>query len=348
MFYEIAEKALAMERQGKKIVRLNVGDTNLPAPQCAVEAVRKSAGAARTGYGSSAGSTEFREEIARREKCGVQNVVVGPGSKHLIFALLAVLCKKGGSVAFPAPYWPAYFLAAGQLGIKVQTMETLLEGNWQFGALPPADAAIICNPLNPTSTVYDDGAVKKAIAGAAENGTRIILDEAYRGLAFEGIPRHEEAIRVRSFSKEFNMESWRLGYLVAPEEVAKRIIAFNQITATCVAPFVQAAGIACLQNELELLDVNRKRWKARMGVASKAMRKAGFKFAEPQAGMYVFATHDGIPDAATYALRLLDSGVAVASGGDFGGYKQFVRICANQPDEVLEKAIEKMGEAAKG
>jgi len=151
---------------------------------------------------------------------------------------------------------------------------------------------------------------------------------------------------VRSFSKEFNMENWRLGYVVAPAEIARKIVEYNQATATCVAPFVQHAGLACLENEKELLHANRKVWKTRMGAASKAMHAAGFEFAAPQAGMYIFARHDGIADSGEYAMKLLDKGIAVAPGSAFGKYNGFIRICANQPEDVLENAIAKIGDAA--
>ena len=348
MFYEIAEKALALEAKGRKIIRLNVGDTNLPTPACAIEAAERKMNEGKSGYVSSAGLQEFREAIAKREKCQPENVVVGAGSKHLIFALLSVLGTRGAKVAFPSPHWPAYALACRQLGLKSETVSASLEGKWQPDALPQdAGIAIICNPLNPTSTIYGESWMRKALSQAEKRETHVILDEAYRGIAFEGIPQYKGAICVRSFSKEFNMENWRLGYLVAPEEVAEKVVAFNQITETCVPPFVQAAGIACLENEKELLEANRKTWKARMNVASKAMKEAGFEFAEPQAGMYIFATHDGVGNADEYAMELLEEGVAVAPGGDFGSYPKFVRICANRPEGVLEAAIEKMGEAAK-
>ena len=346
VFYEIAEKALALEGKGRKVVRLNVGDTNLPTPACALEAAAKAMENGETGYGPSAGSSELREAIARREGCGAGNVVVGPGSKHLLFGLLMVLCKKDRSAAFQSPYYPAYALACRQLGLQVKLAETTLEGKWQLESMPAAGAAVICNPLNPTSTICSESRMKKMLSQAEESGTHAILDEAYRGLAFEKIPV-PRAIRVRSFSKEFNMECWRLGYAVAPEEVARKLSEYNQATSTCVAPFVQAAGLACLENEKELLDGNRKIWKARMGAASKAMRKAGFEFAEPQSGMYIFARHEGIRNAEKYAMRLLGKGVAVAPGTAFGSYPSFVRICANQPEGVLEEAIGKMGEAAK-
>jgi len=346
-FYELAEKAMALEKAGKKIVRLNIGDANLPASDVAKEAACKSVRESPTGYGSSAGTIELRQEIARREKCGVENVVVGPGSKHLLFALMSTLCKQGETVAFPSPYWPAYELACRQLGLKVAAAKTTLGRNWQFDSLPRAKLSIICNPLNPTSTIYGAGKTNAAIEEANAGGSRVILDEAYRGIAFEKIPEYKGALRVRSFSKEFNMENWRLGYLVAPPEIVQKVVKFNQITETCVPPFVQSAGIACLQNEKELLEANRRIWKVRAGAAASALKKAGFEFAMPQAPMYAFATHEGISDAGEYAMGLLEKkGVAVAPGNDFGGFSKFVRITLNQEEEVLEDAIEKMGEAA--
>ncbi|MFA5106559.1 MAG: pyridoxal phosphate-dependent aminotransferase [Candidatus Micrarchaeia archaeon] len=346
MFYQIAEKALALEAQGKKIARLNVGDTNIPTPRCAIEAAEKEMEKGKSAYVSSAGLMELREAIARREKCGVENVVVGPGSKHLIYGLLTMLAGKGGKVAFPAPYWPAYMIASRQLGLKVTTQEARLENNWEFGTLPKADVAVICNPLNPTSTVYSETSIRRAVEEAQANGTALLLDEAYKGIAFEKIPDYKGAIRVRSFSKEFNMENWRLGYVVAPKDIAERIIRYNQATATCVSPFVQKAGLACLENEKGILAGNVKIWKSRMSAAAKAMKAEGFEFAMPQSGMYVFARHPHVKDAAAYAMGLLDKGVAIAPGDDFGAGKEFFRICANVEPERLEKAIEIMGQAA--
>jgi aspartate aminotransferase len=206
---------------------------------------------------------------------------------------------------------------------------------------------ILCNPLNPTSTVYDEKLVRGLIeeANAKRTGTRVVIDEAYKGLAFKKISNYDGAIRIRSFSKEFNMEGWRLGYAVAPEEIIKRLVAFNQITSTCVPPFIQAAALACLENEKKILGQNRDRWKKRAGAAEKALKKAGFKFVKPDAGIYIFVTHDRISDAGAseFVEKLLEKqGVVVAPGSEFGGYDSFVRICLNQPENVLVEAIEKM------
>lgn len=347
MFYELAEKALALEKQGKRMIRLNVGDTGLPAPQCAFEAVVNNIEKSRRGYGSSGGMQKLLDIIAQREGVEPKNIVVGPGSKHLIYALFSVLStKEKRKVFFPAPYWPAYELACKQLDLEILNEKSTLENGWQFSGIPKeANIALLCNPLNPTSTIYDDALMKRSIAEAQENGIYVLVDEAYRGIAFRDIPKFD-GIKIRSFSKEFNMENWRLGYAVAPEEIVQKVIKFNQITITCVPEFLQKAGIACLENEKEIVSQNRKIWQGRMELMQKSLALQGFRFAKSEAGMYVFATHDGIKDADKFALELLDLGVAVAPGDSFGKYPNFIRICANQPAEVLEEAIEKMGQVA--
>lgn len=344
MFYELSERIFGLEKNGKRIISLNIGDTNLPTPECAVDAAVKSIKTKKSGYGPAAGLAELRERIAEREGCGMDEVVVGPGSKHLIYALMCII-GKGGSLVFPSPHWPAYGLAARQLGIRTNVVRTKMENKWQFAELPLSNAkmAIICNPLNPTSTVYPEKDVRDAINDADRKNVPVILDEAYKGLSFRKIPNYD-AIRVRSFSKEFNMEGWRLGYAIVPKKIAKKLIAYNQITATCVPEFVQRAGMACLENEKTILSKNRRIWKNRLETAARALTKAGFRFVKPESGIYVFATHDSISDCGRYASRLLGRrGVAVAPGSDFGDYKKFVRICPSQPEKVLEYAIGKMG-----
>jgi aspartate aminotransferase len=352
LFYELAEKALALEAAGKEIVRLNVGNTNLPTPKCAIEAAKKCLESKHGGgYGPSTGLPEFIDAIAEREGCEAENVVVGPGSKHLLFGLLSTLAKPGDTVCTPAPCYPAYPLACGQLMLKYETVRTTFQSGWQFSKLGPASKiAILCNPLNPSSTIYGPGLVQGAIEDAARRKSHVIIDEAYKGLSFDRIPVYngEHVIRVRSFSKEFSMEGYRLGYAIAPKAIAKKLLAFNQATITCVPRFIQEAGLACLKNESKLLSGARGIWRKRIDVAMSALEAEGFSFAKPQSAMYLFATHKKLRDADSFALKLLDRGVAVAPGSSFGEYPQFVRICANQEENVMRGAIGKMGALVSG
>ena len=347
-FYELAEKALALERSGKKLIKLNVGGTNIPTPQCALDAAIDSIKTSRAGYGSGAGSQEFRQKIAEREGCEIDNVVVGSGSKQIIYSLLSILCKANDSIAFPSPYWPAYPLAAKQLGISCKITKTTMDERWEFNnlKLDEVKLLILCNPLNPTSTVYHEELVNAAIAEANKKNVPLIIDEAYKGLAFNKMPNYEgyeNVIRVRSFSKEFNMEGWRLGYAVAPKEIVKKMVSFNQITTTCTPEFVQRAGIACLENEKKILESNRKIWQNRAQFATSALKNAGFEFIEPGSGIYIFAKHEKIKDMDSFSIKLLDEqGVVIAPGSGFGEHQQFARICLNQKTEVLGEAMAKI------
>lgn len=343
-FYELAEKALAMENAGKKLIRLNVGDTNLPTPQCAIDAAVASIKSDKAGYGSAGGLPELRKKIAERENCDISNVVVGSGSKVLLYGLLSILGKK--NVLVNAPYWPAYRLICNQLNLKIKVNNTTMEKRWEMEIpkFSSNDAMLICNPNNPTSTNYDEKIIRETIESVNKNNAAVILDEAYKGLSTKKILTYENAIRIRSFSKEFNMEGWRLGYVIAPKETAVKLTAFNQISTTCTPAFIQKAGFACLENEKEILDTNREIWLERSLIVQKALKSAKFEFVKPDGGLYLFATHPNIDEK--FAMKLLENGVVVAPGSEFGdGYKKFVRICVNQSEQILNHAIKVMEEA---
>lgn len=346
MFYEIVERVIRMEQAGRSVRKLHVGDTNLPTPPEAMQAAIAVINRARSTYGSAAGLFRLRERIAKREECAVENVVVGPGAKHLIYALLSVLCRDGARVAIPSPAWPAYLKILEQLRLTPHTVKTSLDERWNFApeALTQATVAILCQPLNPTSTVYG----KDCVEGALRHfGEKLIIDEAYRGLAFKPLPTILGAIRVRSFSKEFNLEGWRLGYAVAPPKLISEVVRFLQITTTCVPDFVQEAGLACLERETELLALHRETWKRRLGVASNALKAAGFRFADPDGGMYIFCTHERLKDGDAFAARLLDEGIAVAPGSAFG-YPRFLRLCVNLEPEAWPQVIDGFSRALEG
>lgn len=344
LLYEVAEEVFRLKNNGKKIISLNLGETNMPVPECGIEAAITHLKTSDAGYSFAAGLKELRQKIAERENCGIENVIVGTGSKEIIFGLMSMLLKKGDNIIIPEPTWPTYGLNAEHLGLEVKIIETSLDKKWSFDGLEFKDEKmlILCNPLNPTSTVYNENLLKKTIDDANDSGLTVILDEAYKALAFEKIPNYENAIRVRSFSKEFNMEGYRLGYAIAPKEIVNKMIDFNHMCIACVPEFVQKAGLACLENESEILKKHWDIWHTRMLFASKIMKKNGFEFSEPESGIYLFAKHRNIEDSRHFYRELLNEGVAIAPGLAFGNFKQFIRISINQKEEILEKAFAKM------
>jgi len=135
------------------------------------------------------------------------------------------------------------------------------------------------------------------------------------------------------------MEGWRLGYIVAPEEIIKKIVSFNQMVPTCVPGFIQKAGVACLENEADIKKENLRIWNERRDAALKLMEASGFEFVRPDVGMYIFAKHKKIKNSGALALELLDKGVAVAPGCEFGPYDNFIRLTLCRQKEEIEEAV---------
>ena len=344
-FYSLIEKVFALERAGRRIIKLNLGETNLPLPVVAREAAERCLRDHACSYGPAAGLPELRERIAQRENCRPEQVVVGPGSKQLIYGVLHVLGVPGRRVVLPAPTWPAYALMCRDLGLEATVVPASIDQNWNFGtlSLERAAAVVLCNPLNPCSTCYDPANVAQLMEQAAGQAVPVVVDEAYRGLCFGTPPALPVGVlRVRSFSKEFCMEGWRVGYALLPEALAARLTAFNQLTITCVPEFVQRAAIACLDHEQEILPALIQLWRARSQAAFDQLHLAGFTLIRPQAGIYVFCTHPGIKDGMDFADKLLERGVAVAPGEAFGPYPGYIRICLNQPLDPLTDALSKV------
>jgi len=340
LFYRLVEESFLLERAGKKLIKLHIGSTGLAVPEPALKLLKSLPDGIQAPYGPGAGLVEFRKIAAERENVSPEQIVVGPGSKFLIFSLLMTLKETISELVIPAPFWPAYILMAETLGVKARVVPTKLEDNWRLPDLnlKPRSLVMLCNPLNPTSTTLSNEDALRLTEQAENSSSKLIFDEAYRDLSFNPLKTIGE-IRIRSFSKEFNMEGWRLGYAVLPEDLAKKLGSFVHITTSCVSSLIQRVGIACLENRTSILENHVGIWKTRLEALSGGLRKAGFNFVDPQAGMYVFATHEKIQSCEKFCKDAMEKGVAVSPGSAFGPYERFVRISASAEVEELVKAV---------
>src|SRR4030042_879454 len=133
MLYEINEKALKLESEGKKIIRLNLGDPDLETPPEIVEAAYQAMKKGKTKYSSAYGENKLREKLAQIHCVKSENVVITPGSKWGVFSTMYLTLKGGGNVIIPTPYWTAYELIAQSLGAQTQLLKTELDSNWRTG-----------------------------------------------------------------------------------------------------------------------------------------------------------------------------------------------------------------------
>jgi aspartate aminotransferase len=358
MLYEINEKALKLESEGKKIIRLNLGDPDLATPPEIVEAACASMKAGKTKYSSSYGEIKLRQKIAEVHGVKAENVVITPGSKWGIFATMFLMLKNGGNVIIPTPYWTAYDLIAKSLGAKTKLLRTELDNDWKVDLdklekLIDNDTRMIVlnNPNNPTSKVMDAETLDGIVEIANKKKITILSDEVYATIAFtktKSILDYDKEckhILSNGFSKTFTMTGWRIGYLIANKPLIDNITKLNQITINNVPVFIQEAALKAMEMQKQLSTKIREVYEERAKMASKTLSKAGFQFSKPEAPFYVFPKRTGL-DSEKFTLELLDKGVAVAPGTSFGDYREHFRISLTAPDADIKAALEKISEAA--
>ncbi|MGW8289367.1 MAG: pyridoxal phosphate-dependent aminotransferase, partial [Candidatus Bathyarchaeia archaeon] len=191
MLYEINEKALKLESEGKKVIRLNIGDPDLETPPEIIAAAYDAIKRGKTKYSSAFGEKGLREKLASIHKVYGDNVVITPGSKWGIFSVMYLLLKGGGNVVIPSPYWTAYELTAKTLGAETRLVRTELDSNWKIDLEALENSIdkdtkmiILNNPNNPTSSVIEEKVFDGIVQIANDKGITILSDEVYADISF--------------------------------------------------------------------------------------------------------------------------------------------------------------------
>jgi aspartate aminotransferase len=355
MLYEINEKAIKLESEGKKIIKLNIGDPDLDTPREIIEAAYDAMKKGKTKYSSAYGEKSLREKLAEVHGVSVDNVVITPGSKWGVFSIMYLLLKGGGNVIIPTPYWTAYELMAQSLGAQTRLLKTELDSNWRIDLDRLEDLIdretrmiILNNPGNPTSKVIDEDVLDGIVEIANDKGIVILSDEIYGAISFVKtksiLDYGDNHILITGFSKTFTMTGWRIGYLIASKQLIDEIAKLNQITISNVPVFIQEAALKGLELRNELAGQIKKEYFERARIASEILSEAKLEFSKPDAPFYVFPRRRGL-DSERFALELLDKGVAVAPGTAFGDYREHFRISLTVPRQEIEVALNKICEA---
>ena len=355
MLYEISEKAIQLEKQGKEIIKFNLGDPDLPTPPEIIEAAYEAMRQGKTKYSSAAGEKELREELARVHGVSADNVVVMTGSKWAVFSSLLLLVRKGENIVIPSPHWTSYELVAKELGIETRFLRSTLESNWKLDTsklealIDDNTRMIIVNsPTNPTSKVIDDKTFGEIVQIANSKGVTVLSDEVYSDISFVKaksiLDFGGDNILVSGFSKTFLMTGWRIGYVVVEKGLAERMIKLNQITTTCVPAFIQYGALKGLESKKQIADNIRRTFKVRADAAYNMLSKSSLRFSRPDAPFYLFPKVDGL-DSERFALNLLDRGIVVAPGTAFGDYREYFRIALTVNEDKIREGLKKLCEA---
>jgi aspartate/methionine/tyrosine aminotransferase len=348
---DLLARARALEAAGRDIVHMEIGEPDFVTPAPIREAAKQALDAGKTHYTPAVGLPALREAISAfyQSEYGVavdpQRIIVTPGASGALLLALGVLVNPGEQVLMADPGYPCNrhftrLLEAQAVGVPVgaetdyQLTPELLEQHWTEDTV----ATMLASPSNPTGTVVSCESLAKMFDVAAERGGRLIVDEIYHGLIYDGtadtaLNVSDELFVINSFSKYFCMTGWRLGWLVAPSDYVREADKLAQNIFLAAPTVSQHAALAAFAPESrEILAEYRDAFRERRDFLLPALRELGFDIPVVPAGaFYLYANCSRFTDDSYgFALDVLEkAGVAITPGKDFG---------ANQPERHLRFA----------
>jgi aspartate/methionine/tyrosine aminotransferase len=361
---DVVARAKELEAQGHDIVRMDVGDPDLPTPDVITRAAEAAMEAGDTGYTQSMGLPDLRDAVSARfaSKYGVtvgrDDIVVTQGTSPAMLLLFGSLLDPGDEVILADPCYPAYpnyvaFLGGVPVRVRARASDGFrMRIDEIEAAITPRTRCIMINsPSNPMGTVLPPEDLRAIAALAEKHGLYVASDEIYHGLDFTGtdhtiLEYTDRAFVLNGFSKLYAMTGWRLGYLVAPRAFVRPAEAIQQNFFLCANHFVQVAGVTALLKADP--DVARMRaiYDERRRFLVPALRGLGLTVeVEPTAAFYVFAdAKEWGSDSLALTYRLIDeAGVAAAPGVDFGpGGEGFLRFSYVTDIERLREGVSRL------
>jgi len=359
---EVLERAQELERTGRSIIHLEIGEPDFPTAPHICEAAMIALKAGETKYTHSLGIPYLRETVAEyyNSKFGLDigagQVVVTSGTSPGLLLLFMGLLGKDDEIIMSNPYYacyPNFVEYHGGKPIFVYTHEDegfSMEPDEVAGAITPCTKAILINsPCNPTGHVMPAKTLK-AIAEVARD-VPIISDEIYQGLIYKGkdhsiLEYTDNAFILNGFSKLYAMTGWRLGYLIAPPDCIRPLQKLQQNFFICANSFIQHAGIAALHGTQEHVKEMVAKYDKRRRFILKRLREIGFEIAsEPQGAYYVLANaKEFSPNSLELSYSILEeAGVAVTPGIDFGdGAEGYLRFSYANSLENIREGLERI------
>ncbi len=352
---EVLERASVLEKEGKNIIHLEVGEPDFDIPLCVLKASETAMKQGRTHYTHSLGDPELRQEICKTylKNYGVEispdQIIVTSGTSPAILMVLQALCNPDDEIILSDPgyaCYPNFISLAGAKMVKVPVYE---KDGFQYrpenicAAITERTKAILINsPMNPTGNLLSPETLK----AIAEFSPYIISDEIYHGLVYEGqahsiLEYTNKAFVLNGFSKLYAMTGLRLGYVIVPDEFVRPIQKLQQNLFICASSVAQRAGIAALREADADVEHMKNIYNERRKYMIGRLRSMGFKITvEPTGAFYVFVNARHLAtDSYKLAFDILENAhVGVTPGIDFGengeGYLRF--SYANSLENIIE------------
>ena len=362
----IDSKAKAMKAEGIDVCGFGAGEPDFDTPEHIKTAAIAALQAGFTKYTPSAGIPELRQAIA--EKLAADNgltyragqVIVSNGAKHSCYNAILATCQPGDEVIIPAPYWVSYPDMVRLVGAEPVIVPTMERNNWKMrtedfeNAMTPRTKMLIMNsPCNPTGSVYTQEELEAIVEVARGEDIYILSDEIYEKLVYDDA-RHvsiaslsKEAydltITVNGFSKSYAMTGWRLGYLAAPEAVAKAVDSIQSHTTANPSSFSQRGALAALKGDQQSVADMREEFDMRRNYMLDRLSKIpNVTAVKPQGAFYVLVNVSQLGlTSQNFADRLLSkSNVAVVPGAAFGDDRT-IRLSYATSIDIIKKGLDR-------
>ena len=366
--FEMLGRANELERQGRSIIHLEIGepdfDTPEPVVRAAIDWLRKGA----THYSPTPGVWDLRVAIANHlsskhpVRIDPANVIVTPGAKMMIFSIIHSIVDPGDEVIYPAPAYPAYEAAIRMAGAA--PVPVRLEESKQFRfdlselarRITSRTKMIVVNsPQNPTGGVLTFDDLKKIADLARAHDLLILSDEIYSGIYYGDRPASildvpdivERVFVVNGFSKIYAMTGWRLGYGIVPADTFPAVDLFVNNTVSSTATFTQRAALEAFTPESDAAaEIMVAEFRKRRDVFADGLNSIpGIRCLKPLGAFYLFPNISGVElPSEEFANRLLNqAGVAALAGTAFGDYGEgYLRLSFANSLANIESALERI------
>ncbi|WP_428669726.1 pyridoxal phosphate-dependent aminotransferase [Roseibium sp.] len=365
---QISERANLLRAEGRDVTALSTGEPDFPTPPHVIAAANAAAVGGQTKYPPTAGTPVLRDAIAAQAGVRRENVLVSTGAKQVLANAMLASLNPGDEVVIPAPYWTSYSDIVAMAGGRAVTVSCPMTEGFKLtpekleAAITPKTRWLMLNsPSNPSGAIYSAVEIE-ALASVLENHPQVwvLADEIYEHLSYAAFVSFADAapalkdrtLIVNGVSKAWAMTGWRIGWAIGPAELIKAMTAVQGQVTSGACSISQAAALAALSGDQELLSERRDAFRTRRDlVAHRLNAVPGIHCPVPDGAFYVFPNLEGLisaggfeNDAAVCDWLLSEAHVAIVPGRAFG-LPGHARISFAYAEADLEKGLDRIAEA---
>ncbi|HZO84565.1 MAG TPA: pyridoxal phosphate-dependent aminotransferase [Verrucomicrobiae bacterium] len=369
----VDSKAKQLKAEGQDVVGFGAGEPDFDTPQHIKDAAAKALAEGFTKYTPSSGIPELRQAIADKFKRDnglsykSSQIIVSCGGKHSCYNVILATCADGDEVIIPSPYWLSYPEMVKLAGAKPVILPTTDKTEFKVtveqlrNAITPRTRLFILNsPSNPTGSLYTREEIKALGDVCVEKGVLIMSDEIYEKLVYDGAEHvsvasfsqkhYEHTIVVHGFAKAYSMTGWRLGYLAAPEPIAKAIDAIQSHSTSNPCSFAQKGAVVALTGPQDHLKSWLAEYAKRRGYAHQRLNNIpGITCVNAKGAFYLFPNISRLGlKSSDFCARLLEQEKVAAVPGIAFGADDYLRISYATSMANIEKGLDRIERFAKG